>query len=140
MRMKDNRGSVSSSTNEYRISVAAEGWTSFGGPVESAFAWVSQRRTEHREDLQNVDVGIARYRAVLHALGQVARGATVHVFTDSVHARELRGERPVKEHKVAALRKEVWALISERKLHVNFGWVGREDNPAHELLMADADY
>jgi len=137
MKLKNKAKSTSVAGTEYRISIAAKEWTPGVGPVESMFACVIRRRVTYKEDFQNVNGREARYRAVLCALEIADRGTTVYIETDSFHAQELRGKRPVKEPKLAALRTEICDLILERKLEVNYIPVDRQDNPAQQLVDAD---
>jgi ribonuclease HI len=77
----------------------------------------------------------AEYKAILSALDFVPLGSTVEILTDSENTCfQLKGERRVKDPKLADLHAAIHSMVKKNELHVAFTWIPRRENKAGKLI------
>lgn len=102
----------------------------------SGFAWLredtGERKLVREDGLTNNQ---AEYRGILSAIENVGPGAKVEILTDSENTCfQLRGERRVRDSKLAKLHDRITVVIKKNRLTVTFSWVPRRENLAGKLI------
>ena len=102
----------------------------------SGFAWfrpdTGQKKIVHEDGLTNNQ---AEYRAILSALEALPIGEEAEILTDSENTCfQLRGDRRVKDPRLADLHTRIHAVVDQNRLKVTFNWVPRRENLAGKLI------
>jgi ribonuclease HI len=102
----------------------------------SGFAWFrpgNGQRMIVRED--NLTNNQAEYKAIHSALECVSPQSKVEILTDSENTCfQLKGERRVRDSRLAELNAQIRVLIEKKHLNVTFTWIPRGDNLAGKLI------
>jgi ribonuclease HI len=102
----------------------------------SGFCWLREdtgRRKITRED--GLTNNQAEYRAISSAIEFMDSDSAAEILSDSENTCcQLRGERRVRDPRLAELKCQIEAAIENRKLTVQFTWIPRRDNKAGKLI------
>jgi ribonuclease HI len=106
------------------------------GGKGSGFAWLrhdtGQKQVKREDNLTNNQ---AEYRAILSAIESVDSGSKAEILTDSENTCfQLRGERRVRDPRLAELHAQIQEVISKKQLTVTFTWIPRRENLAGKLI------
>lgn len=102
----------------------------------SGFAWLREKTGEksvvRQDGLTNNQ---AEYRAILAAIEGLSSGISVEILTDSENTcYQLRGERRVRDARLADLRSQIYEVMRKKQLTVTFTWIPRSLNLAGKLV------
>jgi len=102
----------------------------------SGFAWFREdtgaKKITREDGLTNNQ---AEYRAIISALQSLSSQSKAEILTDSENTcYQLKGDRRVRDPKLAELHDQIQALIEKNQLSVTFTWIPRRDNKAGRLI------
>jgi len=102
----------------------------------SGYAWLRKDTGEKKIVRQNgLTNNQAEYWAIVSALEKLPSGTHVEILTDSENTcYQLRGERRVRDERLAELNLQIQNLIKRNKLIVIFTWIPRGENAAGKLI------
>jgi ribonuclease HI len=102
----------------------------------SGFAWyrtdTGQKKITRQDGLTNNQ---AEYHAILSALEYLSKADRAEIWTDSENTcYQLKGERRIRDPKLAEINQQIQNLIENKQLTVSFVWVPRSANLAGKLI------